>query len=160
MEIERKFLVDRPPSDPSRFKHIAITQIYLTPIGSSTERRLRKVENSEGTIYFFTQKGGSGMIREESERAISREEYLSLRASAVSKELCKTRYFIPLERSFTAELDIYSGELAGLIVAEVEFGSSDDALNFTPPDWFGKEITNDQSYKNRALAEHGHKRNE
>ncbi len=37
-------------------------------------------------------------------------------------------------------------------MAEVEFDSEKKADEFVPPDWFGKEVTNEASYKNRSLA--------
>lgn len=48
-------------------------------------------------------------------------------------------------------IDIYNGELHGLIIAEVEFKSVEDANKFTIPDWMGSEITNNKTYKNKNL---------
>jgi len=62
------------------------------------------------------------------------------------------RHLIPTGAGLTIELDIYSGDLAGLIVAEVEFASEDEADAFEPPNWFGPEVTDDARYKNQNLA--------
>jgi CYTH domain-containing protein len=51
-----------------------------------------------------------------------------------------------------AELDVYGGKLEGLLVVEVEFDSKEQAGRFTPPDWFGDEITEDSRFRNAALA--------
>jgi CYTH domain-containing protein len=53
------------------------------------------------------------------------------------------------------ELDIYSGALEGLLVAEVEFKSVEESALFIPPDWLGREVTGDVRYSNRSLAVHG-----
>jgi adenylate cyclase len=66
----------------------------------------------------------------------------------------KTRYEIPYG-AHLIELDVYSGALEGLVVAEVEFGSEEESARFDPPDWFGSEVTDDVRYSNRSLAVHG-----
>ena len=53
------------------------------------------------------------------------------------------------------ELDVYSGALTGLLVAEVEFGSEEAAGTFEPPAWFGTEVTDDARFKNQQLASVG-----
>ena len=63
----------------------------------------------------------------------------------------KTRYYIPYDKH-TIELDIYEGIFKGLIVAEVEFESLDEANLFTPPAWFGEDISNNIEYRNKILA--------
>ncbi len=54
----------------------------------------------------------------------------------------------------TIELDIYKGELSGLITAEIEFPSEEEALLFTPPKWFLEDVTYAPEYKNSYLALH------
>ena len=53
------------------------------------------------------------------------------------------------------ELDRYAGELEGLMVAEVEFESEDEADGFEPPDWLGDEVTGNERYSNQRLATDG-----
>ena len=53
------------------------------------------------------------------------------------------------------EVDIYSGALTGLSVAEVEFATEDAADAFEPPAWFGREVTDDPRFKNQRLASEG-----
>ena len=71
------------------------------------------------------------------------------------RRLEKTRYVIPGSGELTIELDVYSGGLSGLIVAEVEFASEDAADAFQPSEWFGSEVTDDGRFKNQQLACHG-----
>ena len=47
---------------------------------------------------------------------------------------------------------MYEGELAGLAVVEVEFSSGEEAGDFAPPGWFGRELTGDARYSNASLA--------
>ena len=59
------------------------------------------------------------------------------------------------EDGHTIELDVYEGELAGLIVAEVEFDDPWGAESFAAPYWFGREVTDDPGYRNQRLAVRG-----
>ena len=54
-----------------------------------------------------------------------------------------------------AEVDRYGGELDGLWTVEVEFDSEQAADAFTPPAWFGTELTGTPGWSNGDLARHG-----
>ena len=159
MEIERKFLLQALPRGAEGCRRAEFRQTYLSVgNGNSPERRIRCMTDGGITRYILTEKGDGTLIREESEREISREEYEELHAIAVTADIEKTRIFMPLSDGLTAEIDIYGGALEGLMTVEVEFDSSDAAVGFVPPRWFGDEITEDKSYKNRALAMFGMKK--
>ncbi|MBW3604900.1 MAG: hypothetical protein KY460_08320, partial [Actinobacteria bacterium] len=51
------------------------------------------------------------------------------------------------------EVDEFDGALSGLVIAEVEFESQDDSRAFQPPAWFGREVTDDDRYRNADLAQ-------
>jgi CYTH domain-containing protein len=38
-----------------------------------------------------------------------------------------------------------------LLLAEVEFNTKEEAAEFIPPLWFGKEVTYDENFKNKNL---------
>ncbi len=71
------------------------------------------------------------------------------------RRLEKRRYAIPFGDGLTIELDVYHGRLGGLLTAEVEFDTPAAASAFAPPDWFGRELTDDPHYKNKRLATQG-----
>jgi CYTH domain-containing protein len=100
----------------------------------------------------LTVKSGSGRSRFEEEIAIDPDRFARLWPITEGRRLEKTRQLIPTETGLTIELDIYSGALAGLTVAEVEFASDDEADAFEPPEWFGAEVTDDLRFKNQKLA--------
>ena len=58
------------------------------------------------------------------------------------------------EEKLTIELDIYKEKLSGLITAEIEFASEEEALLFMPPKWFSEDVTYAPEYKNSYLALH------
>ena len=144
MEIERRFLVGELP-DLSNAEAFVIEQFYIT-VGPVL--RLRRSNDK----YFFTYKSGHGLVRKEEEFEISKEDYDSLSKKTIGNGVFKTRYHIPLSSGYTAELDVYSGRHKGLVVVEVEFPDVEKANEFTPPEWFGKEITGDRRYSNAMLA--------
>jgi CYTH domain-containing protein len=69
----------------------------------------------------------------------------------------KTRYEVP-HAGRIVEVDVYHGELAGLVIAECEFASAEESRRFVPPEWLGGEVTGDPDYKNQSLALHGRPR--
>ena len=148
-EVERKFLVSKFP-ELTTLKSEEILQGYISTASDCAEVRVRR----KGTKYTQTIKGDGGLTRSEVEVEISKEQFDSLWTATEGRRLKKTRYEIPYE-GLTIELDVYSGDLAGLVVAEVEFASEDESALFTPPTWFGQEVTNDRAFRNKSLAKKG-----
>ncbi len=146
MEIEKKFLVLSLPDDLEQYDNHIIKQWYISKV---PEIRLRQA----GRKYWLTLKSKGGLVRTEHEVALRKQEFVNLLPSATTEVIHKTRYKIPLQDKLIAELDIFHSKAqANLVTVEVEFASEQAAHNFTPPKWFGKDITEDSSYKNRNLA--------
>ena len=149
-EIERKFLVKSLPENLDQYPHKDIVQGYLAITEDGTEVRLRQ----KGKKYFQTVKSGSGKTRFESEVEITEEQFNSLWEATRGKRVKKTRYEIPHE-SGTIELDVYHGDLNGLLSVEMEFSNEEDSNRFIVPKWLSEEVTDDKRYKNQNLALHG-----
>ena len=67
--------------------------------------------------------------------------------------LTKRRYLIPIrDTKLTIEFDVFEGVYEGLMLAEVEFPTEEEALSFTPPDWFGEDVTFSGEYQNSRLS--------
>jgi adenylate cyclase len=150
-EIERKFLVRNLPPDVERGRSEAIAQGYLAIAEGGLEVRVRR----RGERAFLTIKKGSGRVRVEEELEIDAERFARLWPLTEGRRLEKVRHVIPAAGGLELELDVYAGELEGLVTAEVEFASEREAAAFQPPSWFGREVTEDSRYKNRRLASHG-----
>ena len=148
MEIERKYLVKRPPGNMNSCPKLEIWQAYIS---TDPVIRIRK----SGEDFFLTVKGEGAVAREEFEMAITPGQYAKLLAKSETAPLEKTRHLIPIEGGLTAELDMYCGALTGLVTVEVEFASLEDAEGFTPPEWFGKDVSADFMYRNVNLAVYG-----
>ena len=143
MEIERKFLVGELPNLDSA-KSSEIVQGYVS---FSPEIRVRQLNDK----YYRTEKGEGMVVREENEWEISKEEAEKMFKEVKTNLIEKTRYYISYNK-FTIELDVYKGIFKGLIVAEVEFESIEEAKNFTPPDWFLEDVSEKREYRNKILA--------
>lgn len=148
MEIERKFLAKEIPFCLSKYPSVMISQYYIS---FSPTIRIRQSNKD----YFLTVKGKGHIAREEFEIPISEEEYQSLQKKCDMPPIIKTRYFVPLENHLTAEIDIYKGDITGLITIEVEFDTQELAHAFVPPNWFGKDVSLDHRYKNTSLCLYG-----
>ncbi len=149
-EIERVFKVRRLPKDIEKYPSEHIVQGYLAIDSTGAEVRLRKT----GERYFETFKGGGRLQRRELEIELSREQFNTLWPGTEGRRIEKIRYQIQ-EAGQKIELNVYRGNLAGLVLAEVEFPSSENSAAFKPPDWLGEEVTDDVRYKNQTLAQKG-----
>jgi CYTH domain-containing protein len=148
VEVERKFLVPDTP-DLDETESDEIEQGYLA-IGADGEVRLRR----KGEKLVLTAKRGAGISRDEAEVELDPEVFERLWPLTEGRRLHKRRHVIP-HGDLTVELDVYEGDLEGLVVAEIEFDSEDDAGRFEPPDWIGEEVTGDERYLNETLATRG-----
>jgi adenylate cyclase len=148
MEIERKFLVADPP-DLDHTESDQIEQGYLA-LGADGEVRLRR----RGERLLLTAKRGGGISRDEAEVDLDREAFERLWPLTEGRRLRKRRHVLP-QGDLRIELDVYQGDLEGLVVAEIEFDTEDEARAFQPPDWIGDEVTGDDRYLNETLAAKG-----
>jgi CYTH domain-containing protein len=149
-EVERKFLVDALPDRGLSAFPALIEQGYVAAGSNGTEVRLRR----KGERFYQTIKKGQGLSRVQTEVALSRDQFDALWPHTEGRRVVKQRHEIPYGRH-VIELDVFQGLLEGLIIAEVEFASVEEAGAFDPPEWFGEEVTDDARYQNRNLALHG-----
>ncbi|WP_020586976.1 CYTH domain-containing protein [Desulfobacter curvatus] len=149
-EIERKFLLPKMPEIVLQ-STTCIRQGYISKSRDSVEIRLRQ----KGDAFFMTFKRGQGLIRDEAEIRIDEADFNYLWPLTQGRQVEKQRSKVVLDSGFTAEIDEFSGALAGLFLCEVEFGDQEQAGAFVPPQWFGAEVTEDAQYKNKSLAENG-----
>ena len=145
-EIERKWLVRYVPKLEG-LKYEQIHQGYLAISSDGTEVRIRR----KGDTCFETVKSRGDLTRDEIEVELSQEQFRMLWPGTEGRRLEKTRYALNWN-DHHIELDVYQGSLTGLVVAELEFKSVEESTEFSPPDWFGEEVTKDKRYKNSSLA--------
>ena len=142
VEIERKFLV---VGEFPRLEGVKMVQGYLcAEVGRNVRIR------TEGERAVLTIKGGMvGITRQEFEYEIPIDDAKELLKMAAGSLVEKTRYF-HREGTHTWEIDVFGGENEGLVIAELELGSEDEA--FVRPDWVGEEVSTDPRYSNSLLS--------
>jgi CYTH domain-containing protein len=145
-EIERKFLVvDLSILDG--LTGLTYRQGYLSTIPERTVRIRRAGEKA-----FLTIKGISvGAARAEFEYPLPPSDVDELLALCERPIIEKVRYRIA-QGDLTWEVDVFGGQNAGLVVAEVEIPTVDTVVDL--PDWIGAEVTDDTRYFNANLVSH------
>ena len=155
-EIERKWLIskDKIPYNlkESNVKEYDIQQTYLC---FDPEMRVRNYNN--GQAYEFTMKHNmsiDGMIRDEMNIDITKEQYEQLIKKREGMTIHKTRYQFYKDGQLIA-IDIFHGSLDGLAYMEIEFKNEEESKQYQEPDWVIKDVTSDIHYKNGHLARYG-----
>ncbi len=150
MEIERKFLIAKLPKDLEEYPCRHIEQGYLS---TNPVVRIRR----DNDKYELTYKSSGLMTRQEYNLPLDQESYGHLARKIDGRLIRKKRYMIPLSSShygdLTIELDVFLGDLAPLVLAEVEFPSEESAKAFVPPAWFGEDVTFSGKYHNNYLSQ-------
>jgi len=146
IETERKFLVQDDGYKAQAVESHRIRQGYIAhDLGRSVRVRIR---DGQGIL---TVKGpfiGLGS-RPEWEKEISLQEAEDLFRLCKPGSVDKTRWIVPAGERFF-EVDEFHGENEGLVMAEIELGSEDEA--FQKPSWLGREVTGDKRFYNSYLA--------
>jgi len=146
-EIERKFLV-KGDSWRALAKGTTYRQGYLNSVKERTVR-IRTV----GDKAFLTIKGLTvGATRTEYEYEIPMADCNAMLDALAERPLIEKKRYKVGFGGLTWEIDEFFGENAGLIVAEVELKSEDQA--FKKPDWVDDEVTGDPRYFNANLIKH------
>lgn len=146
LEIERKFLVNHVKWTATEKPNAEFyRQGYLLTDPSKTIR-----VRATDTKGFMTIKGKSeGATRAEFEYEIPKEEAIQLLDIFAVSDLTKYRYKVIFAEKLW-EVDVFLGENEGLIVAEIELSSEDEA--FELPDWTAEEVTGEKKYYNSNLS--------
>ena len=155
IERERRYLLrDLPEGITRADPHLQITDNYMT----GSRLRLRKVRQPRANkwIVKFTQKFAPNP--EDLSRTIITNTYLNALEAEVlstifnSNEIRKNRYQFDFEgRRFS--VDMFLGDLFGLVLAEVSFDTDGDLDQFPKPHFALVEVTNDELFTGGRLCE-------
>ncbi len=148
VEIERKFLVRADAWRQAADEGVRYRQGYLNRDGRSSVR----VRVGGGRARLNIKSGELGMSRLEFEYPVPLADAEEMLARLCHRPLIeKTRYRVR-HGAHVWEVDVFEGENAGLVVAEVELEAPEEALEL--PAWVGEEVTGDPRYYNVCLVEH------
>lgn len=145
IETEHKYLVKDDSYIELASGSVRMAQGYLSRVPERTVRV--RVSGDKG---FITVKGiNRGASREEYEYEIPVEDAKKLLGLCEEKVISKTRYYVDYQ-GFTWEVDRFEGDLAPLIVAEIELPSEDTPYPLPP--FVGRDVTGDPRYYNSSLS--------
>lgn len=146
IEIERKFLLKDDRWRTGADAGTAYQQAYL--VGSKAASVRVRIEGEQA--FLNIKSATLGITRQEYEYPIPMDD-----ARALLNGLCeqpsieKTRYHV-MHEGHEWEIDVFKGDNAGLIVAEIEL--ADEMEEFVRPDWLGEEVSDDPRYYNVSLV--------
>lgn len=160
-EIERTFLLDGLPDLPAGAEEFRIEQGYLPPpeappdvdpAPDMLQGRLRRTEDIDGAVrYCHTIKRGEGLVREEINLELTREDFERWWPHTEKRRLTKTRYRIA-QGNLTWEIDDFEG--FDIVLADVELPTPETRIEI--PEWLAshviREVTDDPEYRNYDLA--------
>jgi adenylate cyclase len=146
-EIERKFLV-KEQSWRERAKGTTFRQGFLS---TEPERTVRvRAAGGRGTLTIKSKSVGAR--RAEYEYEIPHSDAEEMLDTLCARPLIEKVRYVLEHGQHTWEIDVFEGDNAGLIVAEIELGAEDEA--FERPSWLGDEVTDDPRYFNSNLVSH------
>ena len=148
-EIERRFLVRGNGWRQLATEHMDIRQAYLT-VGNKASVRVRINDNSTASLTVKSQP--VKLRRLELEYAIPILEAEALMALRQGSIIEKRRYQVPCGVDLLWEVDMFSGENLGLVIAEIELRHEHQQVDLPP--WIGWEVTGRPPYSSGCLAQH------
>lgn len=152
IEIERKFLVTHDGWRTAAHRVIPMAQGYINDLGAldrGTQNASVRVRIEGDKAALNLKSRTLGHTRQEFDYPIPVQDARDLLALCVGGLIDKRRHLVEYA-GLTWEVDEFLGDNAGLVVAEVELDSADQAIDL--PDWIGAEVTDDARYYNVALA--------
>lgn len=144
-EIERKFLVVGDTWRDAVADSTEMVQGYLNDTGRASVRVRLAGESANLNIKAAV----TGMRRAEYEYPIPVADARAMLETLCGGVVAKQRHRVRVG-SHTWEIDVFAGENAPLVVAEIEL--THEAEDFVRPDWLGAEVTDDVRYYNHALS--------
>ena len=155
-EIEKKWLIKKEDI-PYNLNDIGVQRFEIKQIYLCFDPEMRVRDYNNGQSYEFTIKNNmsnDGLIRDEVNIDITKEQYDNLIIKQEGKTIHKTRYQLYDDGQLIA-IDIFHGDLDGLAYMEIEFKTEEESKSYKTPRWVIKDVTSDVNYKNGHLARYG-----
>jgi adenylate cyclase len=146
-EIERKFLISTDAWQSLVTSSTPIRQAYLAS-DAKTSIRIRIKDNASATLTIKSRP--TAVRRLELEYKIPVLEAEALMALRTGGVVEKVRHVVPWH-DLAWEIDVFSGDNAGLIIAEIELHHEEQ--HFELPNWIGQEVTGQSQYYNSSLVQ-------
>jgi adenylate cyclase len=149
VEIERRFLVAGAEWRENAEAPRHFRQAYLAMTAGAA---IRVRIDGDAAAWLTIKSANAGRVRAEFEYAVPVADALTLIDMRTGTLIDKQRFIVPVS-GMRWEVDVFSGALAPLVIAEIEL--DDESQAFECPAWLGAEVTDDGRYANASLALHG-----
>jgi len=151
IEIERKFTI----KNDSWRQQINKSQRYVQGYLAGNERTSVRIRIAGEQANINIKSATLGIFRQEYEYPLPLEDAEKMLADLCEKPVIdKVRHFVTHAGKIW-EIDEFSGENEGLIVAEIELNDIEE--QFELPDWADKDVSDDKRYYNVSLVKHPYK---
>lgn len=151
LEIEHKFLTKNDSWKNQVTQSSNYKQGYLV----SDKKRSVRIRISDSKAWLNIKSATTGTHRQEYEYEIPLHEANEILNTLCEKPLIEKIRYIVVHKQHTWEIDVFSGENNGLVVAEIELSKIGEA--FEKPEWVAEEVTEDLRYYNNNLCKHPYK---
>jgi len=148
VEIERKFLL----KNSSWREHCLTGKQYLQGYMTGSDLASVRVRLEDNDAYINIKSLTLGIIRDEYEYSIPKSDAIEMLDNLCVKPLIKKKRYIVIAKNKNWEIDVFEGDNAGLVVAEIELDAIDE--DFELPDFIAQEVTDDKRYYNVNLVNH------
>ena len=150
LERERTFLAKELPQEIKTAEPTRIVDIYIPDTPAHSRLRLRK----NGDTYQITKKTPTTAddASEHIEQTISltKDEFVAL-SGCSAKRVAKDRYRVVINGA-PAEVDVFTEDLAGLVLIDFEFSTEAEKDDFTPPSIALADVTQEDFIAGGLLA--------
>lgn len=146
IEIERKFLVLGDDWRQTAGSPLLLRQAYLC---NDARASIRVRTDDAGEAFLTIKSAQAGSARTEFEYPIAHDEALQLLELRTGSLIDKRRYRL-VHAGHVWEIDQFTGDNEGLVIAEIELKDANEA--FAKPSWAGREVTDAVQYFNASLA--------
>ncbi len=152
IETERKFLIRNDSWKKAVMRSVLMRQGYLCRNSDHTTVRIR-IAGEKGFLTIKSPK--DHLSRLEFEYEIPVEEAAQMLDTLCPEPLIEKRRSYVQTESGVWEIDEFSGENAGLVLAEIELPSAETKIVL--PGWIGEEVSSDPRYYNSNLIKNPYK---
>ena len=151
IELELTYLAAQIPSEVVGVNPKTLLDVYI-PADRNVHSKLRLRKKDD--CYEITKKvpldASDASIQQEFTIPIADYEFEAL-ATASDKQIQKERYEVVIE-GYSAEVDIFTGSLQGLVLIDFEFPNEAEKAAFTPPDCCLADVTQEEFIAGGELA--------
>lgn len=149
-ELELTFLPKNLPEGVKSAPYKEMLDIYIPSSAEHPIVRIRKTGDKFEVTKKYPVEMSDSSRQTETTIKLTQEEYGEL-AQINGKRVEKVRFYYR-ENGTNYEIDVFGGDLGGLILVDVEFKSLEEKSEFIPPNWCLVNVTQEEFIAGGALA--------